>query len=199
MPNNPNLTTLPPEPRLQDSVPQPRQFTTSLADGLPLAQFLRQALSDYHPDRQHYYAACPIRAVETASDTLSDISAVYGPKAARLIIIPHITDLLVFVSSKNGMDERSLILCADTITQSFPLIRVTELMLFFHRYKSGAYGQPYGSLTPLDITCALRRFLPYLYDLRERSEWRAREREREERARQAVPYHKYKQTFAHEQ
>lgn len=180
----------------QDSSQPKRRCTTSLADGLPIDKYLRTALSDFSPERQPDYAAFPIRAVEDSSDTLYEIAEVYGLKAVRFIIIPHITDLLVFLSQKNNaMTEQSIIQCADVITQSFPLLRLPELMLFFHRFKSGAFGQLYGGITPLDITCSLRRFMPYLYDLRERSEWRKREREREERARQAVSYRRIKKSL----
>lgn len=50
-------------------------------------------------------------------------------------------------------------MCANVIATEFYYLSVTELMLFFHRFKSGRYGRFYGSVDPLMITTSLRDFI----------------------------------------
>lgn len=45
------------------------------------------------------------------------------------------------------------------IASEFFFLKISELMLFFHRFKAGRYGRFYGSVDPMVITSALHEFV----------------------------------------
>lgn len=74
-------------------------------------------------------------------------------------LIPQLYDLSEYCGVKDKLEGKSLEECASVIASEFYYLKVSELMLFFHRFKSGRYGKLYGSVDPLAITTSLREFL----------------------------------------
>lgn len=56
------------------------------------------------------------------------------------------------------MSDAQIKTCADVIAREYGYLKLTELMLFFSDFKAGKYGVFYGSVSPLQITYALRQF-----------------------------------------
>lgn len=114
--------------------------------------------------------------------TLADICIAYGKTFSFQWLVPQITDLTLFTGAKNLTKEqiRSL---AKVIAAEYHYLKVTELLLFFHRFKTGRYGRFYGSVDPMVITCALREFLSErnslidIYELEQRAEAIEQEKE----------------------
>ncbi|MBR1526871.1 MAG: hypothetical protein IJ640_09485 [Prevotella sp.] len=120
--------------------------------------------------------------------TLSTLKAGYGQNAATAWIIPQLYNLSEYCGCKEKLQGTPLEDCASVIATDFYYLKVSELMLFFHRFKSGLYGRFYGSIDPLIITTSLRAFLKermYAYDKREQEE---RERKRAEDAKNHVTW-----------
>ena len=90
--------------------------------------------------------------------TLRELKA-YGERFASAWLVPQLYNLSEFCGCKDKLTGTSLEECAFTIATEFSYLKVTELMLFFHKFKSGSYGKFYGSVDPLVITTALRTFL----------------------------------------
>lgn len=90
--------------------------------------------------------------------TLADICIAYGKTFSFQWLVPQITDLTLFTGAKNLTKEqiRSL---AKVVAAEYHYLKVTELLLFFHRFKTGRYGRFYSSVDPMVITCALRDFI----------------------------------------
>lgn len=93
----------------------------------------------------------------------------------------QLTELSAYCGARN-MDVAQLRMLAMTLATEYPWLKITEYLVFFHRFKAGRYGKFYGSVDPLTITTAMREFI------RERNEaWFYREQEeREERERKAA-------------
>ena len=83
----------------------------------------------------------------------------YGSNAAIVFLIPQLRDLAVYSGCKEKMGENQYHQCAFVISTEFHYLKITEIMLFCHRFKAGRYGHFYGSVDPLVITTALREFL----------------------------------------
>lgn len=128
-----------------------------------------------------------MKAVASDSPTLKSILERYGLATARLVVIPHITDFISFAASKSTIEETAIISLANIIVANYGFMKVSEIMLFFFRFKSGLLGNIYGALTPMDITCALRNFSVYLGDIRSMARMREEEQERERRASECSP------------
>ena len=54
------------------------------------------------------------------------------------------------------MDESQMTQLARVIITEFPYLKVSEIMLFLHRFKAGRYGRFYGAIDPMVIMTALR-------------------------------------------
>lgn len=118
--------------------------------------------------------------------TLAEVEARIRPGAAEAWIVPQLTELARNANMAQSPDKGQLMATASTIAAEYGYLKLTEVMLFFHRFNAGQYGKFYGSVSPIQITTALRVFL------RERDEalWQLensrRMEEREEDRRGAV-------------
>ena len=90
--------------------------------------------------------------------TLTDICLTYGKTFSEQWLYPQIADLAMFTGAKNLTKEQMRGL-ASVIAVEYRYLKVTELLLFFYRFKTGRYGRFYGAVDPMVITCALREFM----------------------------------------
>lgn len=126
--------------------------------------------------------------------TLAQLDAAYGAKAAAYWLVPQLLDLSEYCAARDKLTGETLKQCAEIIAQDYRQLKVTELMLFFRRFKAGRYGHFYAAIDPLVIAGALATFC------RERADAHA-ERQRQEQdpvqrhdsaRRQAVTYEEYR-------
>lgn len=113
--------------------------------------------------------------------TLTMLNNAYGKNFAIVWLIPQITDVSEFCGCKDKITPAQVEQCATLIAQNYFYLKISELMLFFNRFKSGVYGRFYGSVDPFVIIVALRDFM------RERNDAyfdHENEKEREKAAKQ---------------
>lgn len=116
-------------------------------------------LEQYNPD-------CIFRRQMTADEcffgkypTLGGLRAQYDSRFPSAWLMAHLYDLSEYCGCKDKLEGKALQQCASVIAMEFYYLKVSELMLFFHCFKSGRYGRFYGSVDPLVITQSLREFL----------------------------------------
>lgn len=114
-----------------------------------------QFLQRVNPQTQASFALKQKRAVMGDYPTLFDINLAYGKTFSEQWLYPQIVDLSVFTGAKN-LDKEQVRSLASVIAAEYRFLKVTELLLFFHRFKTGRYGRFYGTVDPMVITCALR-------------------------------------------
>lgn len=137
-------------------------------------------LATYNPDVQRFLCADPDVCFFGGAPTLSEINAAYGMQTAVMWLIPQLYNLSEYCGCKDKLEGNPLKECATVIATDFYFLSVSEIMLFFHRFKSGRYGRFYGSIDPLVITTSIRVFLNEriaAYDEHERAEKERREKE----------------------
>ena len=115
-------------------------------------------LDKVNPSTQTAFAANPSKAVMGDYPTLTDLKSAYGKNFAAIWLVPQIDNLTLFTGAKNITEQQHEEL-AKIIATEYSYLKITELLLFFHRFKSGHYGRFYGSVDPMVITCALRDFI----------------------------------------
>ena len=115
-------------------------------------------LQKVNPQTQAAFAVKQQQAVMGNYPTLTDICLAYGKTFSEQWLYPQIADLAMFTGAKNLTKEQMRGL-ASVIAVEYRYLKVTELLLFFHRFKTGRYGRFYGSVDPMVITCALREFM----------------------------------------
>ena len=148
-------------------------------------------LSTFNPDVQRDICGNPDVCFFGGAPTLGQLNATYGSQTAAMWLVPQLYNLSEYCGCKDKLEGNPLKECASVIATEFYFLSVSELMLFFRRFKSGRYGRFYGSVDPLVITTSLREFLQeraYAYERRKREE---RDRRREEEMKYAVSWPQY--------
>lgn len=128
------------------------------------------------------------------SPTLSDLNAIYGKNVPIAWLMAQLFSLSEFCGAKDKMSEDKAEQTAFIIASSHFYLKVTELLLFFHKMKAGDYGQFYGVIDPQVIIRAINTFI--MQDRNpaiDREESRIRLIQREEERQNAVTYEEYLQ------
>lgn len=123
--------------------------------------------------------------------TLAEVKVNYGDNAPKMWLIPQLYNLSEYCGVKEKLQGTPLEETAFVIASTYYYFKVTELMLFFHRFKSGRYGRFYGNVDPLVITTALRDFAQERINAIVAKESEDRDREREESRKNAITWEEY--------
>lgn len=129
--------------------------------------------------------------------TLSQMKTCYGANTPIAWLMPQLYNLSEFCGCKDKLEGNPLKECAFTIATDFFYLKISELMLFFHRFKSGRYGRFYGSVDPLVIMTALREFVIERNESIARHEQEEREKRVNEDREGAITYEEYKKMKEH--
>lgn len=111
-----------------------------------------------NPSTQVLAARNPERAFFGKAPTLGVLKKTYGENAATMWLLPQLYDLCEYTGAKK-MDAQQATMLAEVIAQEYGFLKVSELLMFFFRFKAGAYGRFYGAVDPLVITSALKEFM----------------------------------------
>lgn len=123
--------------------------------------------------------------------TLAEIRKNYGDKVPTSWLIPQLYNLSEYCGVKEKLEGAPLKETAFVIASTYYYFKVTELMLFFHRFKSGRYGRFYGNVDPLVITTALRDFAQERINAIVAKESEERDRELEEQWKNSITWEEY--------
>jgi hypothetical protein len=148
-------------------------------------------LAIFNPDLQAKACKFPDRCFFGDAPTLAEINITYGDTMATMWLIPQLYDLSEYCGCKDKLQGKPLEQCASVIAGEFFYLKVSELMLFFHRFKTGRYGRFYGAVDPLVITTSLRTFIEErAYEIERKEQQIRAEKERESR-KTAMSYQEY--------
>lgn len=123
--------------------------------------------------------------------TLGLLRTAYGNEAATMWLIPQLYNLSEYCGVKNKLEGTPLMECASIIGNTYSYLKVSEIMLFFYRFKSGRYGRFYGNVDPMIITSSLQLFVNERNTFYDKIENEKREKEMEESRRNAITYEEY--------
>lgn len=116
-------------------------------------------LVEYNPDAQmricHDTELCHFGDFPT----LAEVGRSLGGGTPKAWLVPQLANLSEFCGCKNKITPQQTRELAAIIAQEYFFLKVSEVMLFFYRFKAGEYGRFYGNIDPMVITCALREFL----------------------------------------
>ena len=112
-----------------------------------------------NPSSQNFAAQYPVKAFfnETAP-TVTVLRHTYGANMPAMWMLPQIFDLCEFTGVRK-MDEHQAINLANVIANEYGYLKVSELLLFFYRMKTGRYGVFFGAVDPMRIMEALKQFM----------------------------------------
>lgn len=145
-----------------------------------------QFLAKVNPDTQVHFGRNTEAAVMGDYPTINDIDNAYGKDFAVDWLMPQIASIATHTGAKNLTLDQEYEL-ARIIATEYRYFKITELLLFFYRFKAGHYGRFYGSVDPMVITCALRDFLRERGELISLYEQEKRKRDEEEEMKRNPP------------
>ena len=124
--------------------------------------------------------------------TLASLKTDYGRNAPLAWLVPQLENLAVYCGTKDKLSKEQYKECAFVIATEYYYLKISELMLFFHRFKTGRYGRFYGSIDPLIITTSLREFIAERAFAYEKHDQEEREKKSAEHKKNVVSYEEYK-------
>ncbi len=142
-------------------------------------------LTEFNPMAQIKAVKNSDRAFFGKAPTLTLVGHTYGENTPVMWLLAQLFDLCEFTGVKK-MDEQQAQYLAEVISFEYSFLKVTELMVFFHRFKMGEYGRFYGSVDPMLILTALKEFLGQREIEIIRHESELRKKEEDEHAKTVV-------------
>ena len=92
--------------------------------------------------------------------TLTELRLAFGNDTDMQWLLPQIGSLVMFTGAKM-MDLEQQRYLARIIATDYHYLKITELLIFFHKFAAGEYGKFYGSVDALTIMEGLRDFMNY--------------------------------------
>lgn len=120
---------------------------------------LSKFLVAFNPDAQYELSAKVEDCYFGYYPTLARLNKEYCSTASIQWLNIQIYNLNEFCGCKDKMSPQQVLDCSRTISTMYYYLKVSELMLFFFRFKAGKYGTFFGSVDPITITSALTAFL----------------------------------------
>lgn len=121
--------------------------------------------------------------------TLAALNKNCGEGAAEAWLIPQLTDLFVFCGQQG--DKIVFKATAMMIAREYYFLKVSELMLFFYKFKAGAYGKIYGNIKAVDFMFCLRQFATERVDAYQKKESEEHLKLLDKYQRNAISYTEY--------
>ncbi len=153
-------------------------------------------LEKFNPDMQRECCINISKSFNGSAPTIAAVRNAYGSNVSIGWVAIQLNDLNNFArmsSPDKTMDGDQIRRCAKVIESEYGELKVTELMVFFHKFKAGGFGKFYGAVDPMGITNALHdMFMPYRKAQHERFRAECDAAERERHAEGAVSYEQYK-------
>ncbi|MDR3706594.1 MAG: hypothetical protein P4L28_11905 [Paludibacteraceae bacterium] len=139
-------------------------------------------LQTFNPSLQAPYITQSLaRCFIGSAPSLARVQATYGFGTTITWLSAQLVDLALFSGIKEKPNLEQITAIAETILVSYSHLKVTELMVFFQKFKAGEYGRFYGVIDGLVITDALNNFLPYRKQMIDRFEKEKADREQAEK------------------
>lgn len=115
-------------------------------------------LATFNPDLQIVIAANVERAFTGNSPSLTVVKHSYSEQVLIVWILAQLENINDFCGVLNKMTIAQMENLARIIVVEYHYFKISELMLFFYRFKCGKYGQFYGVIDPQKLISAIQVF-----------------------------------------
>ncbi len=138
----------------------------------------RKFAETFNPDLQRACSENLVRSFTGDAPTIAALRSAYPERQVRVWILAHLENLNIYAGAKNKMNPDQMMMLSDVIMTEYFYLKASELLLFFYQFKTGKYGELYGSVDPLRISSALIEFAAYRSDMIFRIEQKQKEEQR---------------------
>ena len=112
----------------------------------------------FNPQKQNEYIKHFDRCFIGKALRLKDVASAYEQKTAVFWLKVQLLDLALFTGVKKPNEEQIQMLC-ETILANYGYLKVTELMVFFSKFKAGQFERFFGTFDAMVITTSLATFV----------------------------------------
>ena len=151
---------------------------------------IKEVLRQYNPSAQMTCCADPRDCHIGNHPYLSELKA-YGSNAPSVWLTAQLYNLSEFCGARDKLTGDTLVETAQIIANTCYYLRLTELMLFFYRFKSGDFGRFYGTVDPMIIISSLKAYIHERNATLDRYEQEERMRKMEDERQMSVPWDEY--------
>ena len=144
-----------------------------------------------NPSVQKIAGRHPERAFFGEAPSLAIMRQTYGDGFPATWLMAQILDLVVYSNSKGTLNDQQAEFLAEAIANEYYYLKASELMLFFYRFKTGAYGHFYGVVDPMIIMQGLKQFMKERAVEIEKHEDEIKRKERDENSKNAITPREY--------
>lgn len=118
-----------------------------------------QLLQRFRPELQHGWCMrFRSRMFTGAAPLLREVAVGFGEGTAMAWVSKQLQDLSEFSGAQTKLTPQQILQLSGLILSEYGHYKLTELMVFFHDYKTGRFGTFYGAVDPLTIMKSLREF-----------------------------------------
>lgn len=173
------MQTLNGEPKCK---PQSQEITQHSTSSVQVYESKDEFLIKFNPKKQNEYIKHFDRCFIGNALRLTDVADAYEEKTAIFWIKIQLLDLALFTGVKKPSDEQITMLC-ETILANYGYLKVTELMVFFSKFKAGQFERFFGNFDAMVITTSLATFIElrknWIFEAYQRQENEKREKRHE--------------------
>lgn len=173
------MQTLNGEPKCKHQSQEITQHSTS---SVQVYESKDEFLIKFNPKKQNEYIKHFDRCFIGNALRLTDVASAYEEKTAIFWIKIQLLDLALFTGVKKPSDEQITMLC-ETILANYGYLKVTELMVFFSKFKAGQFERFFGNFDAMVITTSLATFIElrknWIFEAYQRQENEKREKRHE--------------------
>ena len=148
-------------------------------------------LQTFHVNNQITYTNDEQRCHVGTAPTLTQVSKAYGIQTTEEWLIYQIVDLSEFCKLRSKLTDTQVKQTAQLIMHAYGYLKVTEIMLYFRRFKFGQYGRFYGSVDAMIILDCIKKFCNERRDTIHAQLKRVEEEERERQRRGCISWEEY--------
>lgn len=148
-------------------------------------------LQTFHVNNQITYTNDEQRCHFGKAPTLAQVSKAYGIQTTEEWLIYQIVDLSEFCKLKSKLNSTQVKQTAQLIMHAYGYLKVTEIMLYFRRFKFGQYGRFYGSVDAMIILDCIKKFCNERRDAIHAQLKRVEEEKRERQRRCCISWEEY--------
>ena len=137
----------------------PKPLQNAIAEAVRIYGDSDRFLKTLNPSIQIQVAANVERAYMGKAPRLSAVCGAYSQEVAETWLMAQLENMNDFCGVKQKMTIPQMTELAKMLIVEVYYLKVTELMLFFHRFKAGKYGEFFGVVDPQRIMSGLNAFL----------------------------------------
>ena len=181
------MQTLNGEPKCK---PQSQEITQHSTSNIQVYESKDEFLIKFNPQKQNEYIKHFDRCFIGKALRLTDVAGAYEAKTAIFWIKIQLLDLALFTGVKKPSDEQITMLC-ETILANYGFLKVTELMVFFSKFKAGQFERFFGNFDAMVITNSLATFVELSKNWKFEAYKREEMAKREKRHENTIPMPDY--------